>query len=84
VHSTQNKKPRISRGFLFQYLFLNVRQKRHEAGALYRCLDSALLLGGKTTSLSTQDASVRIDELLQEVDVFVIDVLDIVLRKNVV
>lgn len=64
--------------FLFS-LFLDIGQKSHEASTLHRLLDCSLLLCGKTRALSAHDASVRIDELPQEVNVFVVDVLNIVL-----
>jgi len=64
---------------LIQKLFLDIGQKPHEASALHRCLYRALLLGGKARALPAHNAAVRIDELAQKVDVFVIDVPDVIL-----
>ncbi len=65
-------------------LFLNVRKQSHETRALDRSLDFALLLRCEITLATAHDAAVRIDELLQKVDVFVIDVSDVILCENVV
>lgn len=65
-------------------LFLNEGKEAHEASALDRGFDGSLLLGGESALFAAHDATVRIDELLQEVDVFVIDVLNVILRENVV
>src|SRR5581483_7396708 len=63
-------------------LFLNERKEPHEAGTLDGLLDGALLLGGEARALAAHHFAVRVDELLQKVDVFVVDVTDIVLREN--
>lgn len=65
-------------------LLLDEREEAHKTRALYGGFDGALLLGRQAAFLATHDAAVRIDELLQEVDIFVVDVLDIVLGQNVV
>ncbi|KKW23351.1 MAG: hypothetical protein UY67_C0024G0025 [Candidatus Kaiserbacteria bacterium GW2011_GWA2_52_12] len=64
-------------------LFLHVGEQAHEAGAFDRRVYRALLLGGKAALCARDDASVRIDELLQEIDIFVIDVLNIILCEDV-
>ena len=64
-------------------LFLHVRKQSHESCALDCGLDGALLLGGEPPSLAADHAAVRIDELLQEINVFVVDVLDIILSENI-
>jgi hypothetical protein len=69
--------------YLKRDLFLDERQKAHKPRAFDGCFDGALLLAREAALLARDDAAVRIDELLQEVDVFVIDVLDIVLCKYV-
>ncbi len=63
---------------------MNVRKQAHEAGALYGGLHCTLLLGGEPRALAAQDATMRIDELLQEIDVFVINVSNVVLREDVI
>ncbi len=65
-------------------LFLDEWEEAHEAGAFDGGFYGALLLGGKPRTFAGHDAAVRIDELLQEIDVFVVDVLDIILGENVV
>ena len=64
-------------------LLLNIRKKAHEARALHCCFYRALLLGGEAGALTTHDAAVRIDELLEKIDIFVVDVSDVILGKNV-
>jgi len=65
-------------------LFLYEREEAHEARTFDRGFDGTLLLGGQAAFLAAHDATVRIDELLQEVDIFVIDVLNVILREDVV
>lgn len=65
-------------------LFLDVRQKAHKPGTLDRLLYHPLLLGREARFLASHDAAVRIYELFQKVDIFVVDVADVVLRKYVV
>lgn len=59
-------------------------EEPHEARAFDRGFDGALLLGGESALAAAHDAAVRIDELLQKVDVFVVDVLNVILCENVV
>ena len=65
-------------------LFLYIREEPHEARAFDGGFYRALLLGGEACATTTYDAAVRIYKLLQEIDVFVIDVLDVILCKDVV
>ena len=62
---------------------MDVREERHEARALYRLFDCALLLGGEASALSVHHTSVRVHELLEEVDIFVVDVPDVILCEDV-
>ena len=66
------------------FLFLNEWQETHEASTLDGGFDCALLLGRETALAAAHDAAVRIDELLQEVNVFVVDVSDVILCEDVV
>ena len=68
--------------FLFS-LLLDIGQKPHEAGAFDCGFHGSLLLGGEASALAALDAAVRIDELAQEINVFVIDVSDVILCENV-
>ncbi len=77
------KKPRFPGAFLFEVLLLNVRQESHESGSLHCCLHSTLLLGGEAGSLASHYATVRIYELLEQIDVLIVHVLDIILSQNV-
>ena len=70
--------------FTSRILFLDEREEAHKARALDSRFDCTLLLGGETALGAADDAAVRIDELLQKVDVFVVDVLNIILCENVV
>jgi len=65
-------------------LFLYERQEPHEAGALHGGFDGALLLRSQTALAAAHDSSMRVNELLQKVYVFVVDVTDIVLCEDVV
>lgn len=78
------KRPRESGASSFYFLFLYVRKEAEEAGSLYSCLNGALLLRGEARALLPHDAAMRVQKLLQKVDVFVIDVSNIVLREYVV
>ena len=53
------------------------------ASTLNRRLYRALLLGREARALATHDATVRVDELFQEIDVFVVDVADVILCKDI-
>ena len=64
-------------------LFLNVRKQAHKSSALYCRLDCTLLLGGESCALARNHTAVRIDELLQEVHIFVVYVLNIILCEYV-
>ena len=65
------------------FLLLDEREEAHEAGTLDGRFDGALLFGSQSRALTRDDATVRIDELLQKVDVFVVDMLDIILCEDV-
>jgi len=65
-------------------LLLDKGQKPHKACALDRGFDSALLLGSEAAFAAGHDTTVGIDELLQKIDIFVIDVLNIILCKYIV
>ena len=65
-------------------LLLDEGQKPHKARPLDCGFDRTLLFGGEPALGASHDAAVRIDELLEQVDVFVVDVLDVILRKNIV
>src|SRR3989344_7177609 len=65
-------------------LLLNKGQKPHKPRTLDSGFYCTLLLGGEPDLGASHNAPVRIDELLEQIDVFVIDVLDVILRKNVV
>ena len=66
------------------FLFLYKRQKPHEPRAFDGSFNGSLLLRCEAAFAARHDAPVRIDELFQEVHVFVVNVLDIVLSENVV
>lgn len=65
-------------------LLLDVRKKSHEPCPLHGFFDGSLLLCGKAGFTAIHHAAMRIDKIFQEVDIFVVDMLDIILRKNVV
>ncbi len=65
-------------------LLLDKGQKPHEPRSLDGGFDGALLLGGEAALSAAHDAAMRINELLQEVDIFVIDMLNIILSQNIV
>jgi len=64
-------------------LLLHVREESHEAGTFDGLLNRALLLGSEARALAAHDAAVRVHELLEKLNVFVIDVADIILREDV-
>jgi hypothetical protein len=82
---SQNKNTQQIAGCLVSIVRLlgYVRQKRHEAGAFYCGFDCALLFGSEACALAAHDAAVRVYKLSQEVDVFVVNVANIVLCKDV-
>lgn len=69
--------------FLFA-LLLDIGQKSHKSSTLYCLFDCTLLLRGQVGFLTIHDAAVRIDEILQEIDILVVDVLNVILREYVV
>ena len=69
---------------LFAILLLDEGQKPHKARPLDSGFDCTLLFGGEPALGASHDATVRIDELLEQVDVFVVDVLNVILREDVV
>ena len=64
-------------------LLSDIGEEPHEAGALHGGFDRALLFGGEARALAAHDAAVRVHELLQEISVFVVDVPDVILGKDV-
>ena len=72
------------RKFLSFLLFLDVSHKTHVSSSFDRTIHCSLLLSCKTRALAGDDAAVRIDELLEKIDIFVVDVSDIVLGQDVV
>jgi len=82
--SVDAEAPQQRRLGFFTLLLLDVRQKPHEPRSLNCLFHHALLFCGEATFATVHHAAVRVDEILQEVDVFVIDVLDIVLREYIV
>ena len=64
-------------------LFLDIWEKSHKSSALDGCFDRSLLLCGQARALATHYATVRIHELLEQVDVLVVYVLDVILSQNV-
>jgi hypothetical protein len=65
-------------------LFLNIREKTHEPSCFDRGLNGTLLLCRQSGAFPTHKTAVGADELFQQINVFVIHVLDIVLCENVV
>ena len=57
------------------------RQKSHEPCTLHSSGELALILGGDASALATKDASVRIQELPQDLCILVVDEFDVVLAK---
>lgn len=75
--------PKRNLGVSFLNLLLDEREEGHETCALYSSFYGPLLLGGETALGASHDATVRIDELLEQVDIFVVDVLDVILCEYV-
>ncbi len=69
-------------GPLHEPLFRDKWQESHEAGALHCLGELALALGIHEGLLLAHEACMRIQELLQELHILVIDVFDIILRKK--
>lgn len=59
-----------------------IRKKRHEASALDREVELALVLCRNAAALASEDAGMRVEELLKNIDVLVVDVLDVVDREK--
>lgn len=57
------------------------RQEAHEAGVLDGEGQLALVLHAGAGFLARNDASIRIEELFEEFDVFVVDMLDVIRRE---
>lgn len=85
TYSTKTGGPIGSACFLSycEILLLHVWEKAHEAGTLDGGLDCTLLTRGELGAAATHHAAVRIDELLEQVNIFVVDVLYVVLSQNV-
>lgn len=79
LSTSQSKNPALAGLFLL----LDVRQKPHKSRAFDRRFHSTLLLCGEAGSLATHYATVRIYELLEQVDILVVYVLDVILCQNV-
>ena len=60
-------------------LFLYVWEQTHKSCTLHGCLYGALLTSGKLCATTAHHATMRIDELLQEIDIFVIEMLYVIL-----
>ena len=65
-------------------LLLYIRQKSHEPSDFYCRFYRALLFCRQTQALSTNHTTVRIDELLQQLRVFVVHVLNVILRQDII
>lgn len=78
------EKPSIIEGFSFptrRLLACDVREESHETCALDGDCQLALVLGGDTRALPRKDASVRIQEFLQDLGILVVDIVDIMLAE---
>lgn len=64
-------------GFIFLLLANDVREKRHEAGALYRLSKRALPRSGEPRAAARHDFAVRIEEFLHSLHIFVVDAGDL-------
>ncbi len=67
----------------FWYLSLNVRQEPHKARALHGLREKFLMLCREPGLLSGHKTGMGIKKLPQNLDIFVIDVADIIARKEV-
>ncbi len=61
-------------------LSLDVGQKSHVSSALNGLFDGTLLLCRESRALAADDASMRIDELLEYIDVFIVYITNICLH----
>src|SRR5262245_31620322 len=59
--------------FAFAVLLADVRQQRHETGALDSQSDGVLARGGATAFATADDLALTIGELVQELKVFVVN-----------
>ena len=67
--------------FSIIYLAGYVREKAHESSALHGCGQLALVLGGDARTLPGDETAVRVDELAQDLRIFVIDLVEIMLAE---
>jgi hypothetical protein len=59
-------------------------EKSHKSCALYGVGELALIFGSKSCSLSSENTAIWVQKLLQTIDVFVVDELDVVGVKIIV
>ena len=71
----------LSKGNAERPLSRNKRQETHKTGPLHGLGELPLVSGGKTRPFSRQNSGVGIDKPPQEVHVFVINMLNVVLRN---
>lgn len=64
-------------------LLLHVREQSHESRTFDRGLYGTLLASGQLAATAAHDATVRVDELLEQIDIFVVDMLNVVLGEDV-
>lgn len=60
----------------------DIRQKGHITGLLYRESELALGTSRDAGALTSHDATVRVEKLLEKFNVLVVDIFDIVLLKE--
>ena len=72
------------RGAFERPLLLHVREQAHESRSFDRRFHGPLLFCGQAGALAAHYAPVRINKLLQQVNVFVVNVLYVILRKDIV
>jgi hypothetical protein len=58
------------------------REEPHESSSLDSGGEVALVLCARVRSLSSHDAALRIDELLKDIDILVVDVIDVMLCEE--
>lgn len=66
---------------MFTSLTRNIREQSHESSTLDGDVELALILGCDTCTLPREDAAVRIEELLENLSILIIDELYIVLAE---
>lgn len=59
----------------------HVWKKSHKSCTLHRCRKLTLILGGNARAITIDDTTMGIDELLQDLRIFVVDVLNILLTE---